>query len=166
MIQIHYMSNVPLLKPGNSQAQNVPTIPDMPIPYNLGQAKTIRSDSDCVIKDLEIPDPDTGKIMWTSSHITIKPGKQGPQLRVVDADIKYYIMQGDVWFMINYVGRIVTAGDFIVVRRGKHHTVMNKSDKSEAILQFEYPGKLNRKRLAFQASSSASVSERESSSEP
>jgi len=113
----------------------------MPIVYEQTNVTAVCDTEDFSITDLYMMSPQN-MVLWTTVYVTLKPFKQSLWFRNRDRDMKYTIMSGECWFLINQSGAVVTAGMMICVPRENFHMLLNNSG-NECRYTFEAPGKLD-----------------------
>lgn len=67
------------------------------------------------------------------------PRDQGPPPHEHPWDEAYYIIDGDVWFMVDGHEQVYTTGDFLYAPGGTPHSFRGADDKPARVLVFDAP---------------------------
>lgn len=69
--------------------------------------------------------------------VTILAFKEGQKLdeHLAPADVMIFVYQGKVEFTINNTPRILSAGEFILMRQGEPHSVIAKADSKIILIK-------------------------------
>jgi mannose-6-phosphate isomerase-like protein (cupin superfamily) len=91
---------------------------------------------------------------FNASIITLAPGLHGPEAHVHDdEDDAFYVLDGDMQFVIDDQEVRATAGTFVLVPPGLMHTFMNPTSSPVRMLNIHAPAGFDR-RLRIDSSES------------
>lgn len=134
----------------NKQQQPTPPTNKLTIPpkanriltvYDAEDRTPVVDTSEFTISELFMKDQQ-GFTLWTTVYVTLKEFSQSLWFRNIDHDMKYTIEEGEGWFLIGQVGRVVTAGKQICVPRENFHMILNNS-QTPCVYRFECPGTMD-----------------------
>jgi uncharacterized cupin superfamily protein len=82
------------------------------------------------------------------SIITLAPGRHGPEAHIHDdEDDAFYVLDGDLQFVIDEQGIAAPAGTFVLVPPGVMHTFINRSSSPARMLNIHAPAGFDRRLL-------------------
>ncbi|MGP1310874.1 MAG: cupin domain-containing protein [Phycisphaerales bacterium] len=80
-----------------------------------------------------------------SAALVVLPPDIGPPPHVHEREDEFYfVLQGEVDFLLGSDRRLVQAGDFVCCPRGVPHGMMNRSTRDARLLALSQPGGLDR----------------------
>jgi mannose-6-phosphate isomerase-like protein (cupin superfamily) len=83
------------------------------------------------------------------SVITMRPGADGPEPHVhADEDDVFYILDGELTFLLDEGDVPAPAGTFVLVPPGVKHTFRNALDRPTRVLNIHTPAGFDRRMLA------------------
>ena len=113
---------------------------------STSEAKIVVDNTVYRILDLNLYDS-KGKIVFTISTTTLKPGQQtfGHQ-HASDSEV-YEFVEGNGAMILDNTTINVKTGDYIFVERGQYHKVINHSKSSHLLFKCYFNGEINRPHL-------------------
>jgi mannose-6-phosphate isomerase-like protein (cupin superfamily) len=82
------------------------------------------------------------------SIITMAPGRKGPEAHVHDdEDDAFYVLNGELTFVIGHDEICAPAGTFVLVPPGAVHTFLNRTSRPVRILNIHAPAGFDRRLL-------------------
>jgi mannose-6-phosphate isomerase-like protein (cupin superfamily) len=82
------------------------------------------------------------------SIITMAPGREGPTLHDhADEDDSFYVLEGEIVFILGDEERTAPAGTFVLVPPGVMHTFANRTEEPARILNIHAPAGFDRRLL-------------------
>jgi hypothetical protein len=124
--------------PTPEQYLHAPKQGDLLQVYNASHVKEVIKNDEFEITDLMLEDV-YGSTVWTTVYITLYGGGQSLFFNAT-RNIKYEITSGEAWFTVENKGKLVIAGDKILIYEGLAHKMYNNSKSLEFRCQFDYPG--------------------------
>ena len=113
-------------------------------PNNLLQ---VAKDERFVINELVMKNKQ-GVVLWSTFFVTLFGNQQGPRFASKNHQLKYTITKGDAWFYIDNYGHAADGiYKWIRIEPGQFHHILNRSKSEPLEYNFEFPGKLDMKRI-------------------
>ena len=85
-------------------------------------------------------------LRFNLSIITMAPGREGPSAHVHhDEDDAFYVLDGELAFVVNEEEILAPAGTFVLVPPGVRHTFGNRTSEPVRILNIHAPAGFDRR---------------------